>query len=298
VAVGCDGQAIQNTVFGPNHAYIATDVAQAHWERGINRDERTPERDQPCWYPDNFNAYQCAAVDAPVPTVTCQLQPATGSAPLDPDLFNAACELDGAARRRGEPGIVCHANEPATLISKTFTLQDNVIGVRYDNVPAGHVVTNEFCVDLENSVLCGNQQRKSVTGGAVTLTNAGAAVTVTLISGCQFDVCATHVPAAGVSAPRDWGAAPGADRRPANRLPGRWFVRVTDRPAVAAAPLAAPHPARTPGSHPGPATVGPCPTQPTRRSSRPGPTHPPTSSPGRPRGSGGSPKERAAAVPR
>ena len=55
-------------------------------------------------------------------------------------------------------------------------------------------------------MLCGNQQRKSVTGGAVTLTNAGAAVTVTLISGCQFDVCATHVPAAGVSAPRDWGA--------------------------------------------------------------------------------------------
>jgi hypothetical protein len=209
VAVGCDGQAIQNTVFGPNHAYIATDVAQAHWERGINRDERTPERDQPCWNPDNFNAYQCAAVDAPVPTVTCQLQPATGSAPLDPDLFNAACELDGAARRRGEPGIVCHANEPATLISKTFTLQDNVIGVRYDNVPAGHVVTNEFCVDLENSVLCGDQQRKSVTGGAVTLTNAGAAVTVTLISGCQFDVCATHVPAAGVSAPRDWGGCTG-----------------------------------------------------------------------------------------
>ena len=204
--LGCDGQAMQNTVFGPNHAYVATDVQQAQWERGVNRDQRSPERDQPCWYPDNFNSYRCTAVDGPVPAVTCQLQPATSTAPLDPESFAAACESDGAARRRDEPGIVCHANEPATPFSKTITLQDNVIGVRYENVPAGHVVTNEFCVDLENSVLRGDEQRKSVTGGAVTLTNAGAAVTVTLISGCEFDASATHVPAPGTSAPPDWGA--------------------------------------------------------------------------------------------
>jgi len=38
------------------------------------------------------------------------------------------------------------------------------------------------------------------------VTNAEAAVTVTPISGCEFGVCATHVPAPGIAAPTEWGA--------------------------------------------------------------------------------------------
>ena len=272
--MGCDGQACRTPSSVPNHAYLAT-----------RRRRRSGARHQPG--PAGPRARPAAAGTRTTSTPTraprrrsrprCVTLPAPAGDRAAPrirrDVQRRVPSTTGRpAQRRAGHRLPSLTTPRATLFSQDV----HPDGTRrhrcgYDNVPAGHVVTNEFCVDLEHAVLHGrrNSANRS-TAGAVTLTNAGAAVTVTLISGgaSSYD-CATHVPAvraeraAGLA-----GAAPGADRRPADRLPGGRFVRVPDRPAVAAMPLAAPHPARTPGPHPAPATVGPCPTLPTRRSSR------------------------------
>ena len=188
--IPCDGARLQNTVFTPNHCYVASDVGQAAWLPGTYVDPRQPDQRLLTWYPDNFNAYECdvdTSGDSPV--VTCRYGPAMGkqpTPPVTPEQFDDACRQDGVARRAGEPGIVWHGGNE---FQKTIRLVGDRIEIRYAGVAPGHVVSNEFTVDLERAVLDGvGQQRKVDPSGrlAVVENALGVPVAVELRDNCVF----------------------------------------------------------------------------------------------------------------
>jgi hypothetical protein len=188
--IPCDGVRLQNTVFTPNHCYIASDVHQASWLAGTYTDPRQPDQQLLTWYPDNFNVYDCEAeTDNESPVVTCRYGPGTGdqpTLPITPAKFDDACRTDGAARRTGQPGIVWHSGNE---FSKTIRLVNDRIEIRYAGVAPGHVVSNEFTVDLERAVLEGVGQRRTAdrSGRRTTIVNeAGVQVAVELRDNCGF----------------------------------------------------------------------------------------------------------------
>jgi hypothetical protein len=188
--IPADGMRLQNTVFTPNHCYVASDVDQAAWLPGTYVDSRQPDQPQLAWYPDNFNAYDCAVdTSGDAPVVTCRYGPPVGdqpTGPITPAQFDAACQVDGAARRAGQPGIVWHSG---TEFRKTVRLVDDRIEIRYAGVAPGHAVSNEFTVDLERAVLDGIGQRRTADPSGVRVTvdsTAGFRVAVELHENCVF----------------------------------------------------------------------------------------------------------------
>jgi len=147
----CDGDVLQNTVFTPNHAYVATDVAQSAWRRGKHVDPRLGEVD---WlYPDNFNAYPGKVIPSGVRFVR---EPAGTPWPeeITDAVFREACREDGTTWRDG-PGF-----------AKTIRLRRNVITVEYTRTSEGHLVANEFCLDLATRAL--GQGLQEVVGSRIT----------------------------------------------------------------------------------------------------------------------------------
>ena len=158
---------------------------------GTYVDPRQPDQRLLTWYPDNFNAYECdvdTSDDSPV--VTCRYGPAMGkqpTPPITPEQFDEACRQDGAARRAGQPGVVWHSGNE---FQKTIRLVGDRIEIRYTGVAPGHVVSNEFTVDLERAVLDGvGQQRKVDPSGrlaAVVENDWACQVTIELHDNCVF----------------------------------------------------------------------------------------------------------------
>ena len=184
-AVGCDGSRLQNTVFTPNHAYVATDVNEAAATIGTVQQDGTSIVSL---YPDNFNSYLCT-VEAADRSVVCTY-PAAGSGdevyPFDSAKFNSACEADRIERQGNGPGLIYPIARHPDGFTKTITLTDREISVRHDGVLPGHVVSNEFCVDQLTALMTHTPQSTQAGANRITLTRGAAGVTVLIDYNCSF----------------------------------------------------------------------------------------------------------------
>lgn len=151
-----DGPRVQNTVFTPNHAYIASDVFQARPRHGSFADQR--QRVEKCWWPNNFDRYVCEPLDG-VAGVRFSYRVSTDTLPtepLDEGKTMAALRRDGDLLRSGRPGIVWHQDPEFT---KEISLQGRTLTIRYHDVRPDHVVANEFTVDLLDQLRGGDPQQ-------------------------------------------------------------------------------------------------------------------------------------------
>jgi hypothetical protein len=189
--VQCDGIVLQNTVWTPNHAYVACDVDPSQGTTGTS-----PAGDQAFdwYYPDNFNAYDEIAGRDPL-AVTFEygdgLPPA--DAPDNLQALDARLAEDHRAKRAGERGVVLHDVEAFGRFRKTVRLDGPVVHVSYTGTLAGHRVANEFCLDLWAAAMQGRKQAATVApdGRSAEIVNdAGLSVRLELGSGCEFSAAA------------------------------------------------------------------------------------------------------------
>jgi hypothetical protein len=151
----CDGEVLQNTVYTPNHAYIACDVQQSCGIIGTKYNPKTGvERDLDCYYPDNFNTYRFSLVNEN--TVEWFYEKATEEVPerLDLTKFRSLLAKDRKEKMSGQRGVVLHSFPP---FQKQISLHERTITIRYSNAQKNHVVANEFCMDLYESVMLGKR---------------------------------------------------------------------------------------------------------------------------------------------
>ena len=207
--VECDGIVLQNTVWSPNHGYVACDVEAS---RGTVGSRPPNDRGLDLYYPDNFNLYdEVAEVDAggtdgptALPAVTFEYGPGTGEAPPTTVAeLTALLDADRVAKLAGLRGTVLHDIDEFGVFRKTVRLDGRTVHVAYRDTEPGHRVANEFCVDLLAAALHGRRQAHAVAadGRSATVTNDdGLAVRLELGRGCRF--------ADGVTTPAD---APTAD---------------------------------------------------------------------------------------
>ncbi|MBF0153315.1 MAG: hypothetical protein HQL64_06200 [Magnetococcales bacterium] len=144
----CSGEVVQNTVYTPNHAYIACDVQQSLGSTGQKTDPHGKTgKEAACHYPDNFNAYRMTPIDTH--TVEWSYQ-RTGPAPTwTLELFRNHLAMDREARLHGHEGVVFHQDPP---FSKRISLDGRTLTIRYIDVQPGHLVANEFCTDIHDAV--------------------------------------------------------------------------------------------------------------------------------------------------
>lgn len=189
--VACDGSRVQNTVYTANHGYVGTDVTQAAPRAGSYQDQRGKYGPNPTWLPDNFNAYVCHGfLDGAQASVECRYEqsspdqlPENGVLSWD-DVVADLCTQDADRLRAGQPGIVWH-DSPG--FAKTIQLDGRRIHVSYTGTQPGHLVTNEFSVDLLDLLKGGDPQRRTVRGRTATIKSAtGFRVRVVLGQGCEF----------------------------------------------------------------------------------------------------------------
>jgi hypothetical protein len=188
--IECDGLVLQNTVYTPNHAYIACDSGAAQGALG-----QSPALDSvfDWYYPDNFNAYEVIArTGGPDPSVTLRYGPGTLSpadAPVTIDELTERLVEDRVAKLDGKPGHVVHDNAEFGTFEKTIRLDGRTIHIDYTGTRPGHTVANEFCVDLRAATLDGRRQTATVEPGGTTATVANEdklTVQVVLGAGCEF----------------------------------------------------------------------------------------------------------------
>jgi hypothetical protein len=189
--VECDGIVLQNTVWTPNHAYVACDVDPSQGTTGAS----PAGNDAFDWYyPDNFNAYdEIPGGDA----LAVTFEYGEGN-PLEdaPDTLQALDDRlaeDHRAKRAGERGVVLHDVDAFGRFRKTVRLDGPVVHVSYTGTLPGHRVANEFCVDLWAAAMQGRRQTATVAPdgrSAEVVNEAGLAVRVELGSGCEFSAAA------------------------------------------------------------------------------------------------------------
>jgi hypothetical protein len=203
-----DGIVLQNTVYTPNHAYVACDVQASQGTIGAG----PPDEVIFDWYyPDNFNAYR-ADEAGPDPVVTLEYgagTPAADTPDTLPDLDRALAD-DLTARVSGEEGLVLHDVHRFGEFRKVIRLDGRTVHVGYRGTKPGHTVANEFCVDLYAAAMFGRRQSASVAadGRSATVRQADTphnweqhpprspermAVQVQLGDGCEFSA-ATRAP--------------------------------------------------------------------------------------------------------
>ncbi len=189
--VKCDGIVAQNTVWTPNHAYAACDVEAA---RGTVGDGAPDDGIFDWYYPDNFNAYDVVARDDTSVTLAYDDGAPLDRTPTTLEELDRRLAEDRASRVAGGPGLVLHDTARFGRFRKTIRLDGDVVRVSYADTRPGHLVANEFCVDLWAAAVRGQRQSARVHGSTATVTNdAGLAVTVELGAGCAFSA-ATRLP--------------------------------------------------------------------------------------------------------
>jgi hypothetical protein len=153
--VTCDGEVLQNTVYTPNHAYVACDLKQAR-SAGMLGEKYNPktgvEGDLPCYYPDTFNAYESQVIDQ---RTVDWIYRQTNQQPPNPmrlAAFRALLDVDRQAKIAGQQGVVFHSSAE---FRKRIHLDGSTLNVSYFGVEAGHVSANEFCVDLLSGLMLG-----------------------------------------------------------------------------------------------------------------------------------------------
>jgi hypothetical protein len=188
--VKSDGIVLQNTVYTPNHAYVACDVVASRGTIGAGPPDDTIFD---WYYPDNFNAYRVAPESGGTggdPSVT--LLYADGAPPSEtPDTLqdlHARLVADREAKVAGAEGLVLHDVATFGRFSKTIRLTGKRVHVAYTGTRPGHVVTNEFCVDLYAATMRGVRQERVVAADRRTVRLAGGplGLDLTVGAGCAF----------------------------------------------------------------------------------------------------------------
>ena len=108
--VECDGIVLQNTVWSPNHGYVACDVEAS---RGTVGSRPPNDRGLDLYYPDNFNLYDEVfdGTDGPtaLPAVTFEYGPGTGEDPPSTVAgLTALLAADRVEKLAGRRGTVLH----------------------------------------------------------------------------------------------------------------------------------------------------------------------------------------------
>ncbi|WP_433271067.1 hypothetical protein ACQPZF_11475 [Actinosynnema sp. CS-041913] len=185
--VECDGIVLQNTVWTPNHAYVACDVEPS---RGTTGTGPAGDKGFDWYYPDNFNAYDEIAGAADEPAVTFEYGDGRlVDAPDTLEDLEARLAEDHRRKRAGERGVVLHDVEAFGRFRKTVKLDGPVVHVSYTGTKPGHRIANEFCVDLWAAAMQGRRQTATVAAdgrSAEVVNEAGLAVRVELGEGCAF----------------------------------------------------------------------------------------------------------------
>ena len=197
--VKSDGIVLQNTVYTPNHAYVAGDPAPSLGTIGAGPPDDTIFD---WYYPDNFNAYRVQAADGAGPAVTLSYDEGAdlNGTPDTLQELDARLAEDREAKLAGEDGLVLHDVSTFGRFHKTIRLDGRSVHVSYAGTRPGHTVSNEFCVDLYAAALRGERQHQTVSADRRAATvghGAGMAVRVDLGSGCAF----SEATAAPVDAP-------------------------------------------------------------------------------------------------
>ncbi len=197
--VECDGVVLQNTVWTPNHSYVACDVDASRGTIGA----RPPnDRGFDLYYPDNFNLYDEVPGGGDgqgvAPSVTFAYGPGTGEPPpATVAALAAMLEVDRIDKLNNGRGIVLHDVAEFGGFRKTVRLDGKTVHVAYRDTEPGHRVANEFCVDLLAAALHGRRQTHAVApdGRSATVTNDdGLSVRVVLESDCTFSAAAAATP--------------------------------------------------------------------------------------------------------
>jgi hypothetical protein len=191
--VTCDGGVLENTVLTPNHLYVASDLDQSRPIVGRRHEDRPRQPSPRDWlYPDTFNEY-IAEPNQARRCVQYTYGPSVGlprPAVLDDKTFAAACAADragkSAPRSGAATGVVWHEG-PA--FAKKIRLKGSRVDIRYEHVPPGHRVGNEFCLDVHAAMAKGefhsrtserNSRKFRLTGPG------GLQVTLTARTGCEL----------------------------------------------------------------------------------------------------------------
>jgi hypothetical protein len=191
----CDGVVLQNTVWTPNHTYVACDVEASRATLGA-----APAGDGvfDWFYPDNFNAYDVIdAGDGPRPWVTLGYAHDADDAdddhvPSAPQTLDELAEQmvqDRTDKIAGKRGLVLCDPHTFGRFRKTITLDGRTLHVAYQDTRPGHLVANEFCLDLWSAAVLGQRQDQTVSADNRTISvrnEAGLAVDVTLGQACEF----------------------------------------------------------------------------------------------------------------
>ena len=182
--IPCDGEVLQNTVYTPNHAFVACDVKQARGTEGRKLDKRKQDWENlPCWYPDNFNEY---AVGIGKNYVDLSYVRTGGAAPVinDIGMFQTLLTIDRTQRMRGGPGVVFHPDPP---FRKRITLTGRTIRIEYMDVQEDHVVANELCLDVGRALLHGERQEVRPNGRSIQVRGPNVSgPVVRCLSNCVF----------------------------------------------------------------------------------------------------------------
>jgi hypothetical protein len=184
-SVSCDGEVLQNTVYTPNHAYVACDVKQSAGAFGKKYNPKSTVNTQlDCYYPDNFNAYDVDAVDAT--SITLRYRKTAASPAMNLGAFRSLLTQDRANKLARGIGVVFH---PEPEFSKRISLNGRTVSVEYFGVQAGHTVANEFSVDLYRAVMHGERTARTIPSGSrVDLScSRGLTVQVEAVQNCAFN---------------------------------------------------------------------------------------------------------------
>lgn len=181
----CDGEVLQNTVYTPNHSYIACDVLQAAGVMGTKFNPKsTANANLDCYYPDNFNTYDVLGKGASYVDLKYSN---TGNAPATMDIatFRSLLASDRMDRMAGGSGVVHH---PYPEFTKRISLANRVVSVQYWGAQPGHTVANEFCVDLYRAALYGDAiVRRALSPTNIELSGTrGSSVNLQLGPNCTF----------------------------------------------------------------------------------------------------------------
>ena len=194
--VTCDGEVLQNTVYTPNHAYVACDVREAAGVVGKKYNPKTTvQQDLDCFYPDNFNAYEYRQVDAQTVEWAYVHSDFELPDPLGLAAFRGLLAVDRDEKLAGRQGVVFH---PRPGFRKSIRLDGTTVQIRYSGAAADHVTANEFCVDLYSGLMraawC---TRRTPDQRTIHLASAdgGLTVTVRLGNNCQFSAATLEGPA-------------------------------------------------------------------------------------------------------
>lgn len=169
--LACDGKLIQNTIFTPNHRYIASDVKQSIGWTGQTFDPRPPKSGGgviSCYYPDNFNCYDYEITDLNEIKFYYKLKTPFNFTYYNDDTFYKDLVTDRQlimehfnvhGNTKVAPGIVYHKGAEFT---KTISINGNKINIVYHSVESDHLVANEFCCNLYESVTTGERPTMTI----------------------------------------------------------------------------------------------------------------------------------------